>query len=198
MPSVSVNFNGQEIMQVELTQECYVIGRQEGCDIHIDNLGISRQHARLVRDGSLYRLEDMNSSNGCFVNGKSVRRYNLNDSDVIAIGKYELRYSGEVSAEEENTISHLAGQSNMGGSVNTMEMDGDAIRRRLEEMRKSNMGEPASGAHSGGGVSSIGEAELRASRYELDLLQRRLRRMQVFMFLLLLIILGLGILLFMK
>ena len=190
MPAVTVRFNGQQLMRVELTNECYVIGRQEGCEIHIDNLGISRQHARFVRDGSLYRLEDLNSSNGCFVNGKAAKRYNLNDGDLITLGKYELLYEGGSPEAAQNTISHLAEQSSANdGSMNTMEMDGNAIRRRLEEMRQS---ATPSSSRSAAGVSSMGDAELHACRFQLQLAQRKIRGLQVLSALLAVAVVGLA------
>jgi signal transduction histidine kinase/ActR/RegA family two-component response regulator len=48
------------------------IGRSIGCDVLVDNEEISRRHARLERVGTGYRIEDLGSSNGTFVNGERV------------------------------------------------------------------------------------------------------------------------------
>jgi pSer/pThr/pTyr-binding forkhead associated (FHA) protein len=69
MSSIRVLFNGEDVMSTELDKEFYVIGRQEGCEIRIDNLGVSRNHARLMHDAEGFYVEDLGSSNGTYVNG---------------------------------------------------------------------------------------------------------------------------------
>lgn len=142
MPSVRVLFGEEEIMKVNLTKDVYTVGRQEECDIHIDNLGISRTHARFIRDGDGYAVEDLGSSNGTFVNANQVQqRQALNEGDIVTIGKYELTYSATAMAEAEGEqgAAPPERESSMDamfdGAVNTMAMDGDAMRKRMEEMR---------------------------------------------------------------
>ena len=63
-----------------------IIGRQEDCDIVLDDRKVSRQHARIVRDRQGYMISDLDSKNGTFVNGEPVsapRR--LRDGDEIQI-----------------------------------------------------------------------------------------------------------------
>ena len=79
-------------------QKEVVIGRDGGSDIQIDNIAVSRAHARITREDSHitkgpddYFVEDMNSINGTFVNGQKVSKKLLNTGDEITIGKYFLR-----------------------------------------------------------------------------------------------------------
>jgi hypothetical protein len=75
----------------------FVIGRIAGCDLVIDDSKASRKHARLVVDGGVVEIEDLDSSNGTLLNGKPVTRRVLRDGDQVQIGKTILTYrEGEV------------------------------------------------------------------------------------------------------
>ena len=78
------------IEQIEI-----IIGRDSGSDIQIDNIGVSREHARITKEQSRitkgpgdYFVEDMGSINGTFVNGRKIDKKLLNTGDEITIGKY--------------------------------------------------------------------------------------------------------------
>ncbi|MGE0708924.1 MAG: FHA domain-containing protein [Planctomycetota bacterium] len=75
-------------------QEQIRIGRSEDCEITIDNLGVSRYHAELLRREGFYVLRDLRSNNGTFVNGRRVDTHNLNAGDEISIGKFTISYGG--------------------------------------------------------------------------------------------------------
>ena len=92
MAMVSVVFNGQIIGEFPLDKPAVVVGRDAGCDIQIDNLGISRTHCQFIRRGSQYLVQDMNSSNGTYVNGQKIGEHYLNDGDQILVGKHTLIY----------------------------------------------------------------------------------------------------------
>ena len=47
----------------------YVIGRRSDCQIFVPDMRVSRQHARLVRNGEGWTLEDLGSNNGTYING---------------------------------------------------------------------------------------------------------------------------------
>ena len=71
-----------------------IIGRDPGCDVWLDSPSVSRRHARLTVESRDRRvlLEDLHSTNGCLVRGKSVRGpVDLGDGDAITIGSVELR-----------------------------------------------------------------------------------------------------------
>ena len=60
-----------------------IVGRVAGCDVVIPDVKVSRQHARLIAQGGVVEVEDMGSSNGTKLNGKSVTRRMLRDGDVL-------------------------------------------------------------------------------------------------------------------
>jgi len=68
------------------------IGRGLGADVHLDDMSVSRRHAILLMTPTGARILDERSSNGTFVNGVSVQQAELNDGDVIALGRFLLRY----------------------------------------------------------------------------------------------------------
>ena len=66
------------------------IGRNSANDITIDNLAVSDRHARIVRDKTGYYLEDLDSTNGTFVDGRKINRIGLAGQQEIKIGKHLL------------------------------------------------------------------------------------------------------------
>jgi pSer/pThr/pTyr-binding forkhead associated (FHA) protein len=74
--------------------EPLVIGRKEGTRLDLDEEGASYCHARIVRKGERYLLEDLHSEIGSLVNGESVMFSPLKDGDVIQIGGTRLVFRG--------------------------------------------------------------------------------------------------------
>jgi serine phosphatase RsbU (regulator of sigma subunit) len=69
-----------------IDQDCVILGRHPSCDIVLEIGAVSRQHARIVRTGSGFFLEDLNSRNGTYLNGQRVHgRQPLKDGDQIRI-----------------------------------------------------------------------------------------------------------------
>jgi serine phosphatase RsbU (regulator of sigma subunit)/pSer/pThr/pTyr-binding forkhead associated (FHA) protein len=72
-----------------LTRDCVEIGRQADSDVYLESLAVSRQHARLYRQGDTWFVEDAGSSNGTYVNGEPVNsRTRLRETDALQIGPY--------------------------------------------------------------------------------------------------------------
>jgi pSer/pThr/pTyr-binding forkhead associated (FHA) protein len=69
-----------------------LLGRGEQCQVVVDDGLVSRQHARVVVDEKTARLEDVGSSNGVYVNGAKVETAQLNEGDVIGIGKQRITF----------------------------------------------------------------------------------------------------------
>lgn len=67
------------------------IGRQHDCAVCLDDPAVSRRHARIVREGNTYHIEDLGSSNGTYVNGARIeRKQPLREGDTLQIGPYVL------------------------------------------------------------------------------------------------------------
>jgi pSer/pThr/pTyr-binding forkhead associated (FHA) protein len=92
---LTLTLSGRTLERYELDKESIKIGRNEDCDVTIDNLGVSRYHCEIVSKDGFFVLRDLKSNNGTFVNGKRVDNYNLNDGDEISIGKFTISFAGK-------------------------------------------------------------------------------------------------------
>jgi type II secretory pathway predicted ATPase ExeA len=86
---------GKTILERELRPGRLVIGRTADNDLQIDSKFISRHHCQIVTQADSCLIEDLNSTNGIYVQSKRVRRYNLNDGDVVQVGQHEIMYIDE-------------------------------------------------------------------------------------------------------
>jgi len=90
-PVIIVTLNGKEIERKELDQDLVAVGRDMDNDIVINNLSVSRCHAIIqIRDGKIF-VKDMASANGTFVNGQKIEGCELNDGDLMLVGKHILK-----------------------------------------------------------------------------------------------------------
>ncbi len=97
MPKMIVSIDGVVIKEVQLSKDRTTLGRRPYNDIVIDNLAVSGEHAVLLMTGNDVYLEDLNSTNGSYVNGKAVKKQLLQNSDTVEIGKYKIKYINEVA-----------------------------------------------------------------------------------------------------
>jgi type II secretory pathway predicted ATPase ExeA len=86
---------GQTVIERELKPGRLVIGRTPDNDLQIDSKFISRHHCQIVTQADACLIEDLNSTNGIYVQSKRVRRHNLNDGDVVQVGQHEIMYIDE-------------------------------------------------------------------------------------------------------
>ena len=98
MPRLILSMDGLVLKEMVLEKERTTIGRKPHNDIQIDNLAISGDHAAIVTILNDAFLEDMNSTNGTYVNGQPVKKHVLQDNDVIELGKYRLKFIADSSA----------------------------------------------------------------------------------------------------
>jgi ribosomal protein L40E len=68
------------------------IGRSPDCEIFLDDVTVSRDHAVLVEQGGKYTVEDQGSLNGTFVNRRRIESAPLAEGDVLQIGKYRMTF----------------------------------------------------------------------------------------------------------
>ncbi|MFZ2294158.1 MAG: FHA domain-containing protein [Polaromonas sp.] len=95
MPKMIVSLDGVVMKEVQLTKDRTSLGRRPYNDIVIDNLAVSGEHAVLQLSGHEVYIEDLNSTNGTYVNGKTVKKQLLQNGDVVEIGKYKIQYANE-------------------------------------------------------------------------------------------------------
>ncbi|MBX9963242.1 MAG: FHA domain-containing protein [Burkholderiales bacterium] len=95
MAKLILTLDGVMLKEYTLTKERTTIGRKAHNDIPIDNLAVSGEHAAIVTILNDSFLEDLGSTNGTLVNGQPIKKHFLQNSDVIEIGKYKLKYVNE-------------------------------------------------------------------------------------------------------
>lgn len=86
------SFNASKIADFPLDKEVTSIGRKADNDVRIENMAVSGHHARTPTIFEDSFLEDLNRTNGTYVNGKPISKHPLKHGNVITIGKHELRY----------------------------------------------------------------------------------------------------------
>ena len=108
MAKLILSMDGLVLKEIPLTRERTTVGRKPHNDIQIDNLAISGEHAVIVTILDDSFLEDLNSTNGTYVNGQPVKKHFLQNNDVIELGKYRLKVltepAAQAPAEYEKTL----------------------------------------------------------------------------------------------
>jgi pSer/pThr/pTyr-binding forkhead associated (FHA) protein len=100
MPKLLLQFGGAVIKEIPITKQELTVGRRPDNDIVIDNPTVSGHHCKITMLGDSFFVEDMNSSNGVFVNAQKVDRLGLKDNDVISIAKHALKFIDERNPQE--------------------------------------------------------------------------------------------------
>ena len=104
MGKLVVSLDGVVIKEVQITKDKTTLGRRPYNDIVIDNLAVSGEHAVLQMVASDVFIEDLNSTNGTYINGKAVKKQLLTHNDTVEIGKYKIKYLVEDGVDYEKTM----------------------------------------------------------------------------------------------
>lgn len=90
MPEIIVKLGERIVNRYRFDKDVMSIGRARDNDVVIENLSVSRNHARIKREGEEYILTDLNSANGSMVNGHRVSKAAIRNNDILTIGKHNL------------------------------------------------------------------------------------------------------------
>lgn len=99
MPRLVISIDGAIIKEVPLTKERTTLGRRPYNDIVISNRAVSGEHALLHRAGSRISIEDLQSTNGTYVNQRRIARQELKHGDLLQIAQYQI--SVQLTPEEQ-------------------------------------------------------------------------------------------------
>ncbi len=99
MAEIIVKLGDQVLQTYSIRKDTISIGRARDNEIVVENLSVSRNHARIRREDGKYVVVDLNSANGSFVNGVKITQVELKDNDIISIGKHKLHFVA--GADEE-------------------------------------------------------------------------------------------------
>ena len=99
MPKMIVSIDEVVIKELQLTKDRTTLGRRPYNDIVIDNLAVSGEHAVIHMNATEVVMEDLNSTNGTYVNGKAIKKQALQNGDGIEVGKYKIRFVADGAGE---------------------------------------------------------------------------------------------------
>ena len=132
MAKLILSMDGLVLKEIPLLKERTTIGRKPHNDIQIDNLAVSGEHAVIVTIMNDCFLEDLGSTNGTLINGAPAKKHFLQNNDVIELGKYKLKFIGEVAAPAAATDFEK-----------TMVLRPAAMRQAADQARAVAAGQPA-------------------------------------------------------
>ena len=101
MARLILSLDNQVLAEYNMTKERYTIGRLPDNDVRIDNPAVSGHHSLIINILNDSFLEDLNSTNGTYVNGKLIKKHALQHGDVITIGHHQLRFSDQATNDTE-------------------------------------------------------------------------------------------------
>jgi pSer/pThr/pTyr-binding forkhead associated (FHA) protein len=138
MAYLQVYYKGLLQTEVLLRPEITTIGRAADNDVTIDNAGVSLHHAKIDSKGDRIFIEDLDSTNGIFVNSRRITRKAVGFADEIAIHKYILRVS---RAGGQGQSREVTGRSSdpivRGGTVAVDVSDVEELRKRQQEKKEA-------------------------------------------------------------
>ena len=104
MARLMLSLDGNVLAEYNMNKERYTIGRLPHNDIRIDNPAVSGHHSLIINILNDSFLEDLNSTNGTYVNGKLIKKHAMQHGDVITVGHHQLRFvdsqDGDVEQDE--------------------------------------------------------------------------------------------------
>ena len=95
MARLILSLDSQVLAEYNMSKERYTIGRLPDNDVRIDNPAVSGHHSLIINILNDSFLEDLNSTNGTYVNGKLIKKHALQHGDVITIGHHQLRFADQ-------------------------------------------------------------------------------------------------------
>lgn len=84
-------------LRLEVTRHVAIVGRHSGADVRLAVPDISRRHCRLSFEAGLWRIEDLNSLNGVFLNGERIQEATLQSGDLLQLGNFTFRVEYQVA-----------------------------------------------------------------------------------------------------
>lgn len=127
MAKITVMFGADPQGDFSLDKDEMRVGRATDCEIVVDNLGVSRHHCSIVKDGEGWAVVDKGSNNGTFVGGQRVTKHPLKNGDRVVMGKHSLMYDAHGFADPNDKQKTAAG---MGGEM-TMFVDQSALAKAM-------------------------------------------------------------------
>jgi diguanylate cyclase (GGDEF)-like protein len=133
---------GKVAKQLPLGKGRCVIGRAEDTDLTLVSHDVSRHHAAVLFQGGRYIIEDLNSTNGTFVNGRTIEHHTLSSGDEISVGDYSILFDDGTSSLfniEETEIKRRGRETAIISDKFTSlgkKIDSKSLRKEFEDIEK--------------------------------------------------------------
>jgi pSer/pThr/pTyr-binding forkhead associated (FHA) protein len=127
MAKITVMFGADPQGDFTLDRDEMRVGRATDCEIVVDNLGVSRHHCSIVKDGDGWAVVDKGSNNGTFVGGQRITKHPLKHGERVVMGKHSLLYDAHGVADPNDKKKTAVG---MGGEM-TMFVDQSALAKAM-------------------------------------------------------------------
>jgi len=125
MARLILSLDNQVLAEYNMTKERYTIGRLPDNDVRIDNPAVSGHHSLIINILNDSFLEDLNSTNGTYVNGKLIKKHALQHGDLV------LCSDGLTDMVEDEDI-HL--------TISTFGANLDTVAKQLVQLANDNGG----------------------------------------------------------
>jgi len=103
MSRLILTHDGAVIREYRLENERTTVGRKAHNDIHLEDPTVSGDHAVFLKLQHVY-VEDLGSTNGVLLNGKRISKRQLNNGDLIKIGRHEFKFVDDKVGEFDKTV----------------------------------------------------------------------------------------------
>lgn len=111
LPKLKIRSGSLAGTEWDISRDEFLIGREESCDLVLGNTEVSRKHARIFQFENKFFIEDLDSTNGTFLNGRNLSKPQpLSDGDLVTIGEknvFEFSFEElitEVTAHSEGKL----------------------------------------------------------------------------------------------
>ena len=101
MARLILSLDSHVLAEYNMNKERYTVGRLADNDVRIDNPAVSGHHALIINILNDSFLEDLNSTNGTYVNGKLIKKHALQHGDVITCGHHQLRFVDSQASDND-------------------------------------------------------------------------------------------------
>jgi pSer/pThr/pTyr-binding forkhead associated (FHA) protein len=164
MSRLILSLDGQTTAEYTMNKERYTIGRLQDNDIRIDNPAVSGHHSLIINILNDSFLEDLNSTNGTYVNGKLIKKHAMQHGDIVTIGHHQLRYVEDDQQQDEFEKTMV---------IQPSARPVDMIRRaeaRVDSQNNARGAAPANKANGAGDRRAAAESQLAIRKAKLQVL----------------------------
>ena len=125
MPKLLIKFEAAFIREVKLDKTSFTVGRKPDNDIALDNAAVSGHHCKFYESGGTWFVEDLNSTNGTYINNRKALKSGLKNGDSVTLIKYTLVFMDEAAVAPAEVAPQQHKQKTPQGALEVLENPAD-------------------------------------------------------------------------